>query len=149
MALREVRSNCLTPGYCFSEISNLGRPGTDSGQNKDFSFCVNTNGCYLNHQSSLTLIRYLLAGKKNTSRSKIKRVQIQSTYFMTSPDFSFDGRLQKLHKSLNHLQTVAQGIQQTTELKRAIEVVLVRYSRSGGDWASKLFQDRQIFLQKE
>ena len=65
---------------------------------------------------------------------------------MTSPDFSFDGRLQKLHKSLNHLQTVAQGIQQTTGLKRAIEVVLVRYSRSGGDWASKLLYDRQIFL---
>ena len=146
MALREVRSKCLTPGYCFSEISNLGRPGTGSGQNKDFSFCVNTNGCYLNHQSSLTLIRYLLAGKKNTSRSKIKRVQIQSTYFMTSPDFSFDGRLQKLHQSLKHLQTVTQGIQQAAELKRAIEVVLVRYSRSGAGWAPKLFYDRQIFL---
>ena len=67
---------------------------------------------------------------------------------MTTPDFSFDGRLQKFHKSLKHLRAVTQGIQQTAELKRAIEVVLVRYSRRGADWAPKLFYDRQIFCEE-
>ena len=48
---------------------------------------------------------------------------------MTTPDFSYDGRFQKFQKSLKHLRTVTQGIQQTAELERAIEVALVRYSR--------------------
>ena len=68
---------------------------------------------------------------------------------MTTPDFSFDGRFQKFQKSPKHLRTVTQGIQQTAELKRAIEVALVRYSRRGADWAPKLFYDWQIFVGKE
>ena len=52
---------------------------------------------------------------------------------MTTPDFSFDGRFQRFQKSLKHLRTVTQGIRQTEELERAIEVALVRYSRREKD----------------
>ena len=52
---------------------------------------------------------------------------------MTTPDFSFDGRFQRFQKSLKHLRTVTQGIRQTAELERAIEVALVRYSRREKD----------------
>ena len=50
---------------------------------------------------------------------------------MSTPDISLHGRFEQFKKSLKYLRAVTQGIRQTDELERALEVVLVRYSREG------------------
>ena len=86
----------------------------------------------LSEPSNVINFNSLSVGRKEKqSRSKRESLSLQSTNFMTTPDFSFDGRFQRFQKSPKHLRTVTQGIRQTAELERAIEVALVRYSRRG------------------
>ena len=48
---------------------------------------------------------------------------------MSTPDIPLRERFERFQKSLKYLRTVTQGIRQTDELDRALEVALVRYSR--------------------
>ena len=48
---------------------------------------------------------------------------------MSTPDISLHERFERFQRSLKYLRAVTQGIRQTDELERALEVALVRYSR--------------------
>ena len=48
---------------------------------------------------------------------------------MSTPEIPLHERLEQFQKSLKYLRAVTQGIRQTDELERALEVVLARYSR--------------------
>ena len=48
---------------------------------------------------------------------------------MSTPDIPLHERFERFQKSPKYLRTVTQGIRQTDELGRALEVALARHSR--------------------
>ena len=73
----------------------------------------------------------LSVGRKKSNKIAKENLFQTNDNFMSTPDIPLHERFGRFQKSLKYLRTVTQGIRQTDELERALEAVLVRYSREG------------------